>query len=226
MENSEVKKAFDEAAENYDTNRKEIVPYMELYYNTAVELTKDFKNPRIMELGAGTGILTELLHDLHPESAITLVDMSANMLEVARNKFKDIKNFTYIEDNYLTMDFTDKYNIIISSLSIHHLSDKEKYTLYEKIYHSLKDKGVFINADEVMAPTDTLEDLYVEKETMHLFGQKEVNDEEKKQILYRRTLDTPSTQEDNINWLKKIGYKNVDVIYKYYRYFVLYGQKI
>lgn len=225
MENNEVKTAFNNAADNYDTNRKEIIPHMNVYYQTAVELTKNFDNPSILDLGAGTGILTELLHQLHPQSKITLVDISANMLDKAKNKFNDIDNFTYIEDNYLTMDFKNNYDIIISSLSIHHLNDKEKYTLYKKIYQHLNNQGVFINADEVMAPTDTLEKLYVEKETGHLLKQ-DLSNDEKEEILYRRTLDTPSTLEDNLDWLKDIGYENVDVIYKYYRYFVLYGQKI
>lgn len=225
MENKEVKTAFNNAADNYDTNRKEIIPHMDLYYQTAVELTKKFNNPSILDLGAGTGILTELLHQIHPQSRITLVDMSANMLDKAKNKFNNIDNFTYIEDNYLTMDFKENYDIIISSLSIHHLNDKEKYTLYRKIYQHLNNQGVFINADEVIAPTDTLEKLYVEKETTHLLKQELTNDE-KEEILYRRTLDTPSTLKDNLTWLDDIGYENVDVIYKYYRYFVLYGQKI
>lgn len=225
MENKEVKTAFNNAADNYDTNRKEIIPHMDVYYQTAVELTKKFNNPSILDLGAGTGILTELLHQIHPQSRITLVDMSANMLDKAKNKFNNIDNFTYIEDNYLTMDFKENYDIIISSLSIHHLNDKEKYTLYRKIYQHLNNQGVFINADEVIAPTDTLEKLYVEKETTHLLKQDLTNDE-KEEILYRRTLDTPSTLKDNLTWLDDIGYENVDVIYKYYRYFVLYGQKI
>ena len=225
MENKEVKTAFNNAADNYDTNRKEIIPHMDVYYQTAVELTKKFNNPTILDLGAGTGILTELLHQTHPQSRITLVDMSANMLDKAKNKFNNIDNFTYIEDNYLTMDFKDNYDIIISSLSIHHLNDKEKYTLYRKIYQHLNNHGVFINADEVIAPTVTLEKLYVEKETTHLLKQDLTNDE-KDEILYRRTLDTPSTLKDNLTWLDDIGYENVDVIYKYYRYFVLYGQKI
>ncbi|RAP50468.1 MAG: hypothetical protein BZ133_05505 [Methanosphaera sp. SHI613] len=225
MENVKVKDAFNDAADSYDSNRKEIIPNMGIYYQTAVELTKDYENPTIMDLGAGTGILTELLHKLHPQSKITLVDMSANMLNKARSKFKDISNFSYVEDNYLTMDFQQTYDVIISSLSIHHLNDEEKYTLYDKIYHSLNNNGVFINADEVKAPSDTLERLYVEKETNHLLKQDLTNDE-KEQILYRRTLDIPSTLDDNLSWLKDIGYSNVDVIYKYYRYFVLYGQKI
>lgn len=133
MENKEVKTAFNNAADNYDTNRKEIIPHMDVYYQTAVELTKKFNNPSILDLGAGTGILTELLHQSHPQSRITLVDMSANMLDKAKNKFNNIDNFTYIEDNYLTMDFKDNYDIIISSLSIHHLNDKEN-TRYTREY--------------------------------------------------------------------------------------------
>ena len=120
MEYDEVKNAFDNAADSYDSKRKEIIPHMDVYYQTAVELTKDYENPKILDLGAGTGILTKMLYNLHPDSRITLLDMSANMLSRAKNKFEGIDNFEYIEDNYLTRDFKQSYDIIISSLSIHH----------------------------------------------------------------------------------------------------------
>ncbi|MDO5824910.1 MAG: class I SAM-dependent methyltransferase [Methanosphaera sp.] len=225
MQHDKIKTAFDNAAKGYDKNRKEIIPHMDIYYQTTVELTKDFKNPKILDLGAGTGILTDFLYQLHPNSQITLIDMSTEMLEIARQKFNGLDNFKFVEDNYLTVDFGENYDIIISSLSIHHLSDNKKYELYRKAYDSLNNKGLFINADEVIAPTDTLENLYIEKETNHLLKQ-DLTDEEVQEILFRRTLDTPSTLDDNLEWLKDIGYANVDVIYKYYRYFILYGQKI
>lgn len=225
MENDNVKDAFDSAADNYDGLRSQIIPHMDIYYRTAVELTMSYDEPNILDLGAGTGILTGLLYDIHRNSSFTLLDLSEQMLDKARSKFDGLDNFTFIEGNYLTMPFEENYDIIISSLSIHHLDDKQKYTLYEKIYNHLNDGGIFINADEVLAPTDTLERMYKDKENGHLMMQ-DISEDQKEEILYRRTLDRPSTLDDNLRWLSQIGYTNVDVIYKYYRYFVLYGQKI
>lgn len=219
-----VKNAFDKAANEYDQARKQIIPFMDIYYNTAVELTKQYKNPTIMDLGAGTGILTQLLHQTHPESSITLVDMSHEMLSKARSKFSSIDTFEYIEDNYLTMKFPSNYDIIISSLSIHHLTDKQKQELYKKIYDHLNKDGVFINADEVHGPTDKTEQMYKKLENEHLYNQN-LDKQKISEILERRKLDKPATLSDTISWYEEIGFKNVDIFYKYYRYFVIYGEK-
>lgn len=223
--NDDVKQAFNKAADDYDLHRKQIIPYMDIYYNAAVELTLKFNNPTILDLGAGTGILTQLLHQQHPNSHITLVDMSSKMLQIARRKFSNIKNIEYIEDNYLTMKFPHKYDIIISSLSIHHLDDDEKQVLYKKIYDYLNHKGIFINADQLHAPTPKTEQMYVERENSHLYEQ-DISEEEKDEILNRRKLDQPATLKDTLSWYEEIGFKNTDIIYKYYRYMVIYAEKI
>ena len=132
MENKEVVDAFNKASTDYDKYRKQAIPNMDIYYNTVVNLTKNYSDPKILDLGAGTGILTELLYKQHPNSDITLVDLSTEMLNIAKNKFND-KNFKYIEADYLTHDFDKDYDIIVSSLSIHHLTDEEKKVLYKRI---------------------------------------------------------------------------------------------
>ncbi len=223
MENTEVVDAFNKASNDYDKYRKQAIPNMELYYNTLVELTESYEKPKILDLGAGTGILTDLLHKQHPNSEITLLDMSRDMLNIARNKFAD-KNFNYIEADYLTYEFNEKYDLVVSSLSIHHLTDDEKRVLYRRIYDILEDGGLFINADQVSGSTQYTEKLYKQKDSRHLDMQ-DMPEEEKEILRKRRLLDKPSKLSDTITWYEDIGYINVDVYYKYYRYFVIAGQK-
>ncbi len=224
MENNKVKSAFDKAAESYDKNRTKIIPLMEIFYNTAVELTNKFENPRILDLGAGTGLLTQLLYEKHPESEFTLIDLSEEMLNVAKERFSDLINFQYILGDYLATDFNGKYDIIISSLSIHHLTSKEKQTLYKKIYEHLNPKGVFINADKVLGNTDKTEEMYISRENEFLENQ-DITPEERNIVYERRKLDIPSTLEDNLKWFKDIGFINCDVFFKYYHYLVMYAEK-
>ena len=176
-----------------------------------------------MDLGAGTGILTELLYKQHPNSNITLVDLSTEMLNIAKNKFND-KNFKYIEADYLTHDFDKDYDIIVSSLSIHHLTDEEKKVLYKRIYNFLRTGGVFINADQVCGATEYTEEIYKKEDASHL-NRQNIPEKEKDILRQRRLLDKPAKLLDTIQWYEDIGYKNVDVYYKYYRYFVIAGEK-
>lgn len=223
MENDKVLEAFNKASNDYDKYRKQTIPNMEIYYNTVVKLTKEYQNPEILDLGAGTGILTEMMYKQHPNSNITLVDLSAEMIKIAKEKFKD-KDFEYIECDYLNYDFKRKYDIIVSSLSIHHLTDEEKKSIYKKIYNLLNPGGVFINADQVKGATPYTEQIYKRQDEMHLAKQ-EMPEEEKEILRERRKLDKQATLLDTIGWYDEIGYKNVDIYYKYYRYFVIAGEK-
>lgn len=215
--------AFNKASVDYDKYRKHAIPNMEIYYNTVVKLTQKYENPKILDLGAGTGILTQLIYQQHTNSNITLVDLSTKMLNIAREKFKD-KNFKYLEANYLTYDFKEKYDIIVSSLSIHHLTDEEKQLLYKRIYDMLTPEGIFINADQVHGETEYTEQLYKKQDESFLKKQ-HIPEEEKEILRQRRKLDKPAKLSDTIKWYKEIGYKNVDIYYKYYRYFVIAGEK-
>lgn len=223
MENDKVEDAFNDASDKYDNYRKQAIPNMELYYNTAIELTQKYDKPKILDLGAGTGILTQLLYEKHPESDITLLDLSVQMLNKAKDKFKK-QNFKYIIADYLSYDYNEKYDVVISSLSIHHLTDEKKQELYKKVYSILNDGGIFINADEVYGQSEETEQIFKNKDSSHL-NKQDIPEEEKEVLRQRRKLDRPSRLTDTIRWYEDIGFVNVDVYYKYYRYFVIAGEK-
>lgn len=223
MKKKRVLKAFNVASKNYDNYRKQAIPNMQIFYNTAIELTKEYENPKTLDLGAGTGILSELLLKRHPESNIALLDMSDKMLNIAKDKFKNNQNIEYIEADYLEHEFS-KYDIIISSLSIHHLTNSDKNKLYEKIYDALEYNGTFINADLSLGSTDTVEESFKNKDQTHL--EKQLIPEEEKIILTdRRKLDKPDTIENTIKNLKDIGFNEVEIYYKYFRYYVVKAKK-
>ena len=56
MENKDLKEKFDENAEHYDKIRKLIIPKFDDLYNITTEIANSKKeNPKILDLGAGTG---------------------------------------------------------------------------------------------------------------------------------------------------------------------------
>ncbi|MCD7782261.1 MAG: class I SAM-dependent methyltransferase [Methanosphaera sp.] len=220
----DIKDAFNKGSDEYDKYRKNVIPLMDAYYGTVIELSRGYKNPRILDLGAGTGILTQMLHDLYPDSEITLIDLSEDMLNKSRAKFDQLDNINYILGDYIKCDFHGSYDIVVSSLSIHHLEDHDKKYLYEKIYEHLNPEGIFINADEVIGLTKNTEKMYKQRDEKHLDAQ-DMPENEKDALRKRRLLDKPATLIENIEWFKRIGYRDVDVFYKYYRYFVISGRR-
>ncbi len=79
-----------------------------------------FKN--ILELGCGTGNLTNLLSQRFPEAKIKAVDISEKMLKVAESKInKD--NIEFILADAEEIEFKEKFDLIISNASLQWFND-------------------------------------------------------------------------------------------------------
>lgn len=132
-----------DAAELFDEFRKIV---RKLYPDNLAEL-------KILDIGAGNGMLTELILTEHPNAKVTMLDFSKEMLASAQAIFevKDISldNINFVVSNFITDDLPDeKYDLIISSFVLHHI--REVYDLknvYLKIANSLKKDGTFLCLD-------------------------------------------------------------------------------
>lgn len=144
---------FNQKAKEYDSERRALIPCFDDFYGIAIDCI-DFKgdNPKVLDLGAGTGILSQFLLEKYPNAEIVLIDLAEEMLKEAEKRFEGNDNISFICDDYITHEFNTKFDIIISSLSIHHLTGTEKKVLIEKYYDLLNDGGNFVNADQVLNP--------------------------------------------------------------------------
>jgi tRNA (cmo5U34)-methyltransferase len=220
-----LKTKFDSGAKSYNRQRSNVIPNMDQIYSIVAELaSSNVPGPKILDLGAGTGLLTEKLFKKYSRGTFTLIDISMEMLNIARERFKGKANFEYIPQDYLKIDFDSSFDIVISSLSIHHLNNNSKEKIYSKVYEILNEGGVFINADQVLAPSSENEYIY-QRNWMEKIETGSLKQDEKKFIFDRMKLDNPSTLENNLKWLENCGFINVDVFYKYYNFCILYGKK-
>lgn len=225
MSHSIIKERFNECAEEYDKQRRALIPHLDEFYATVADLARsEVPGPKILDLGAGTGLLTKQLFKRYRRAELTLIDLSENMLDIAKQRFEGFPNFNYINGNYLEHDFDNSFDIVTSSLSIHHLENRDKKVLYGKIYDILNDGGIFINADQVHAPNPQNEKEYQRKWREYI-EDGPLTETEKKAVLKRMELDKPATLEKNLEWLENIGFRDVDVYYKYYNFCIMYGKK-
>lgn len=220
-----LKEKFDHGAEEYDQQRKHVIPCLEDLYQVISDLaTVDVSKPKILDLGAGTGLLTSYLYKRYPDGHFSLLDLSEDMLNIAKERFNNSSNFIYVVADYLKHDLQDSFDLVVSSLSIHHLEHQDKEFLYNRIYEILNPGGVFINADQVLGPNQANEDEY-QRNWMEKIEISSLSKSGKKNIYDRMKLDNPSSLKNNLKWLKKAGFEDVDVYYKYYNFVVLYGKK-
>ncbi|MGJ7921269.1 class I SAM-dependent methyltransferase [Neobacillus sp. LXY-4] len=222
----EVKEKFNENASQYDQQREKLIPCFKDFYSIPVSVLETSKEePAVLDIGAGTGLLTSFILKKFPKAKVTLIDLSEKMIEKARQRFKNYDNITYIVEDYTKYHFNKKFDMIVSSLSIHHLTDPEKRRLYDHIYGVLKTDGVFINADQVLGQTPFIESLY-KNDWKNKIEHSGLTQEELKAAHERTKLDKMATLDMQLNWLKEIGFHDVDCIYKYFNFVVIFARKV
>ena len=102
------------------------------------------KSMKLMDFGAGTGLLSYFVAPF--VSKITAVDNSPSMLLEFKNKCDEFVCETEVIEKDLSKDTLDeKFDGIISSMTIHHLEDI--VALFKKFYNMLNDGGFIAIAD-------------------------------------------------------------------------------
>jgi len=102
----------------------------------------------LVDLGCGTGNTSI---QISSDKKIYCVDISQNMLDLAKEKLKNNQYIVFIKNDLLGFfdDFENDKQIdtIISTYAIHHLTQDEKHFLFEKIFNFLPKGGKVIFGD-------------------------------------------------------------------------------
>jgi len=218
---------FDRAAPGYDTARRKLVPCFDKFYGWAVRLLPfSGDDPiRMLDLGAGTGLLSAWILDAFPNARLRLVDISEPMLARARERFAGLAAPPVMEVlDYAHHPLGGPYDAVVSALSIHHLSDELKRDLFARTFAALRPGGVCINAEQVLGPTAALEEAYRQAwlDDARALG---ASEEEIDAALIRMQEDRCAPVETQLQWLREIGFEDADCWFKEGRFAVYSGRK-
>lgn len=111
-------------------------------FNEAMQVEKS----DILDIGFGTAILSAKLYENGHQ--IVGLDFSPKMIEIAQSKMPDAKLIEWDISNGLP-DFVlqKKYYSIISTYTLHHLTDEEKINMIESLLPLLCDNGKLLIGD-------------------------------------------------------------------------------
>src|SRR5208337_2023194 len=122
-----VRDAFNSDANIYDRSRRQIVPCFDELYGTAAGLVPFPREQRfeVLDLGAGTGVLSEFIAAKFPRAEFLLADIAPEMLKLARERFARLSGGNP-RLHYRLLDhgqdpIPGNFDAIVSGLSIHHL---------------------------------------------------------------------------------------------------------
>lgn len=160
VENKIRKELFDQWAKGYNKSvlksEKEgsypFAGYSEVKYSI-IDIISNKHKVKVLEMGVGTGEITKPLYDLGYE--ITGVDLSSKMIEIAKNYMKKAI-FILADFSDALNEISNKFDFIVFSYSIHHLSYNNQIELLIKLNNYLNEDGVIIIGD---VSTFTIEDM-------------------------------------------------------------------
>jgi tRNA (cmo5U34)-methyltransferase len=218
---------FDRHAADYDAPRRRLIPPFDAFYGTAVDALGLLGGPpkRILDLGAGTGLLARKVAEAQPQAQLTLLDGSPKMLEQAQATLGD-------RASYVVADLADelpkpnegRWCAIVSALAIHHLEHPQQQDLYKRIHDALAPGGIFVNAEQVEGASDHLAAHHVEWHHRGVLANGG-SEEEWLAAVERMQADRRAPIFDQLRWLDAAGFATVDCLFKDHRFAVLIGMK-
>jgi tRNA (cmo5U34)-methyltransferase len=182
-----------------------------------------------LDLGAGTGAASRAVLGEYPNARAILAEFSPQMMAEGDTALAAYAGrYRYVEFDMMSSDWPGEIgsglDAVVSALSIHHLPDGRKQTIFGEIRERLKPGGWYVNYDPVRAPDANLEAIW-----------ERVNDRYDPEAPDKRTHRTPLEHaryenhvrymiplEPQLAWLRAAGFVDIDVFWKRLDW-VIYG---
>jgi len=209
--------AFDRVADYYDAWVRKALPTFDEIFRVAAELVPfpDDATFLVADLGAGTGLLSERLAAAYPRARFELFDASAEMIAKAKQRFESrASQFLFRHEDLRRFGEPRRFDLVVSSLAIHHLEHREKQGLFRSIFDSLRPGGAFINVDQVLGAAP-FGDLYWDTWLNRVRSSGAPESQIEASAARRLEFDRDASLQDQITWLCEAGFA-ADCIYKHY----------
>jgi tRNA (cmo5U34)-methyltransferase len=195
---------------------------------------------RFLEVGCEQGVLASALLDEYPTASGWVVDLSQELLGAARRRLQERDRVEFVKADFTSPDWIQTiatgapFDAIVSALSIHVLPDARKRGLYSEIFSLLKPDGVFINIEHVASATRWTESVLDDYMIDAIFGQtiKAAPGKTRAEVAreyYAQAkpgaVNMMAPLEVHCDWLREIGFENVDCYLKVSELALFGGQR-
>ncbi|WP_075186202.1 class I SAM-dependent DNA methyltransferase [Teredinibacter haidensis] len=134
---------FEHKADMYEQDDNRVLN-VENIANSIIERVSLDRSMHLMDFGSGTGLLLERISPFVRK--ITAIDISKSMNHQLAQKRQGLGcELDIVEIDLVSTDFSEKYDGIISSMTMHHVKDIG--AMFVKFYNLLNDDGIIAIAD-------------------------------------------------------------------------------
>jgi SAM-dependent methyltransferase len=194
---------------------------------------------RFLDLGSGDGALAAAVLGQFPEAKATLVDFSGPMMDAARARLGGDERHTFVIADFGRPEWTaavaDRapFDLVVSGYTIHHQPDEGKQRVYREVYGLLAPGAFFINVEHVRPATPWLEWVADELMIDSIFayhertGTGKTREQVARDHVHRpdKAANILTPVEVQCDWLREIGFQDVDCYFKVLELAVFGGRK-
>jgi ubiquinone/menaquinone biosynthesis C-methylase UbiE len=198
----------------YDVEIRRFVPgYEAMLDEVAGALAEHLPAGRgsVLDLGAGTGALSQRIAARFPEVCLTLLDADAAMLKQAELRLASVRGRVEFRQGSFS-DPLPRCEAAVASLALHHVHDREaKREVYRNILRALPPGGVLVNADAALPASPALAEPLRSRWAAHL-----VQNGDTEAHAYERFADWAKEDryfgiEEELEMLSEAGFEELDV---------------
>ncbi|MEM7414477.1 MAG: class I SAM-dependent methyltransferase [Gemmatimonadota bacterium] len=133
--------------DEYDASIRRWIPGYETMLTVAAEQVADRGPHRVVDLGSGTGALSEAILGHASVGHVELLDVDPDMMARARSRLEHFGSRV----SFSLQSFDEPFapcDAFTASLSLHHIPTiEEKARLFERAFEALEPGGLLVNAD-------------------------------------------------------------------------------
>ncbi len=223
---------FDEkVAHVFDDMLERSIPYYyEMLNLGAYFIAQNLKenlnaNPLIYDLGCSTGnFFIALNQQIQQDIELIGIDNSMPMLKKAQEKLKDFNNVHFECMDFLEVEFKEASAFSLLFV-LQFVRPMQREVLLKKIYSSLALNGVLLVGEKTMS-----EDRILDKQMIELYYlYKQNQGYSHNEIAFKRealeNVLVPYSLKENIALLESVGFKHVEVLFKWVNFTLLVARK-
>ena len=200
--------------------------YREMLWALLSYLPRNFQPKRILELGSGTGNLSVLLAEKYPQAEVDLVDLAGESLHACRIRLGDEARFRFHPQDFRQLEFPSKrFDLVISSIAVHHLTAAEKQVLFGQIHDWLADDGLFAYADQHAGATEDLSQQHLENWKKISMEAGASPEEWEMWMQHQSDHDHHDTLTDQLLWLSQTDFRVIDCPWRFLLWTVVQARK-
>jgi tRNA (cmo5U34)-methyltransferase len=217
----QIRARFDNDVErfsNLETGQSATIdapPVLELISQAATATNPGARD--LLDIGCGAGNYSLKLLQTLPDLNVTLIDLSRPMLERAEQRLRPATkgHIEVVQGDVRDLDLGEaRFDVIVAAAVLHHLrTDAEWVAVFAKFFKALRPGGSIWISDLIEHSTAAIQELMWRRYGEYLVGLKDE--------AYRDTVFAYVTQEDTprplmyqIELLRKVGFRQVEILHK------------